>query len=102
MLSNPRTTVFLSAASVWEIAIKANLGKIAVETTLEEITIEEPARNGIRSLPITREHACYTGKLPPYHRDPFDRILVAQARLQGLTIVTRDPVFSQYDVSLFW
>jgi PIN domain nuclease of toxin-antitoxin system len=94
--------LYLSAASVWELALKHAIGKLVLKGPLARIAIEEPARNGIRSLDITREHACRTGELPLHHRDPFDRLLVAQAQLEGLTLITADPAFSDYDVATLW
>jgi len=84
--------VYLSAASVWEIVIKQGLGRLRAP---------EPAsvaarRLDFQPLPITFEHAEATASLPPVHRDPFDRILVAQARIEGLTLVTHDPSIRSY------
>ena len=64
--------------------------------------IDEPASLGFRSLSVTREHACRSGELPPHHRDPFDRLLVAQAQLEGLALVSRDPALRAYDVAVEW
>jgi PIN domain nuclease of toxin-antitoxin system len=84
--------VFLSAASVWEMAIKQTLGRLK----LPEPPSAAVARLGIARLPIAFEHAEATLALPPLHRDPFDRLLVAQARIEGLTLVTRDPQVRSY------
>jgi len=84
--------VLLSAASVWEMAIKQALGRLqapaAVSTVVDDL--------GIERLPIRFEHAEATRLLPPLHRDPFDRMLVAQAKVEGLTLVTRDPSIRSY------
>jgi len=88
--------VFLSAATVWEIAIKQAIGKLKEPPDL-------PAQirdSGFRELPITSQHALAAGRLPLIHRDPFDRMLVAQARCEDLTLVTRDPEIGKYDVAL--
>ncbi|MFE7749854.1 type II toxin-antitoxin system VapC family toxin [Streptomyces sp. NPDC057428] len=86
--------VYLSAATPWEIAIKQELGKLEGGADLAE-----RARDlQFRGLPITAEHGVRAGRLPPLHRDPFDRILVAQAQTEGLTVVTRDKWIPQYDV----
>lgn len=90
--------VYVSAASAWEIAIKAALGKIVVRASLAEAIKDY----GFRALPITLEHGDEVRALPPHHRDPFDRMLVAQARLEGLTLVSRDPAFAAYGVSVVW
>jgi PIN domain nuclease of toxin-antitoxin system len=84
--------VFLSAASVWEMAIKQKLGRLQVPEPASAVV----ARLGIARLPVTFEHAEATVVLPPLHRDPFDRLLVAQAKIEGLTVVTRDPAIRSY------
>jgi PIN domain nuclease of toxin-antitoxin system len=86
--------VRVSAATIWEIAIKQALGKIAAPADLPERVRD----SGFRELPIDFTHATAAGRLPPIHKDPFDRMLVAQARCEGLTLVTRDPHCQQYDV----
>lgn len=84
--------VFLSAASVWEMAIKQGLGRLQVPEPPSRAT----ARMGVAPLPVAFEHAEATASLPSLHRDPFDRLLVAQARVEGLTLVTRDPLIRSY------
>lgn len=84
--------VFLSAASVWEMAIKQSLGRLEVP----EPASATVAALGIGRLPVEFEHAEATVGLPALHRDPFDRLLVAQARIEGLTLVTRDPQVRSY------
>jgi PIN domain nuclease of toxin-antitoxin system len=88
--------VYLSPATVWEITIKQSLGKLAEPANLPEIVINA----GFRHLPITAEHAAVAGRLPLLHRDPFDRMLIAQARCEGFTLATRDPRIHRYDVAL--
>ena len=85
--------IYLSVASLWEIAIKRFQGKLEVEGIEEAIT-----EGSLKELPICAAHAWAAGGLPPHHRDPFDRMLVAQAQLEGLTIVSRDPRINRYDV----
>jgi PIN domain nuclease of toxin-antitoxin system len=92
---DPRNQVFVSAASVWEIAIKSALGKVQVPEDLL-VAIEE---TGFTELGITSFHAEKAGYLPLHHRDPFDRMLVAQAQAEGLTIVTKDTNIPLYGVS---
>ncbi len=87
--------VFLSAASVWEAAIKTAAGRLSTPTPIDEAA----ASAGIRELPISWTHARRASALPPLHRDPFDRMLVAQALEDGLVLVTRDPLVQQYPVS---
>jgi PIN domain nuclease of toxin-antitoxin system len=88
--------VYVSAASAWEIVIKASLGKLRT-TRRPELAVSE---GGFRSMPITFEHAEAVGALPPHHRDPFDRIIIATSRVEGLTVMTSDDTFRLYDVSL--
>jgi PIN domain nuclease of toxin-antitoxin system len=86
--------VYVSAASAWEVAIKIGLGRLRPSRTVEQ-AVEE---SGFLELPITFRHAARVAALPAHHRNPFDRLLVAQAEVEGLTLVTRDPVFGRYDV----
>jgi PIN domain nuclease of toxin-antitoxin system len=88
--------VVVSAVSVWEAEIKVELGKLRVGFDLEQA----PVTHGFEPLAITFAHAVAAARLPVHHRDPFDRMLVAQAQLEDLTLVTRDPVFGGYDVPL--
>ena len=90
--------VYVSAASAWEVAIKAALGKIEAREALSSAI----ADYGFLPLPVSLEHADAVRTLPLHHRDPFDRMLVAQAKLEGLTLVTRDQALRRYDVSTAW
>lgn len=87
----------VSAATVWEVAIKSALGKLAVPDDL----FERAAADGFRPLAITWSHAEAAGRLPRHHADPFDRMLIAQARLEDLVLMSADPAFAAYDVALF-
>jgi PIN domain nuclease of toxin-antitoxin system len=88
--------VIVSVASAWEAEIKAARGRLHLDVDLER----EPAEHGFRSLDITIAHAIAAARLPQHHGDPFDRMLVAQAQMEGLTIVSRDPVFSRSQVAV--
>jgi PIN domain nuclease of toxin-antitoxin system len=88
--------VYVSAVSAWEVAIKTGLGRLRPTRTVEEAASE----SGFLELPVTFRHAQRVTGLPPHHRDPFDRMLVAQAAVEELTLVTRDPVFVRYGVAL--
>lgn len=94
VIADPGNDVFYSAASTWEMAIKIAAGRLEVRGDLPSAI----ASSGFGALPISVEHAVAAGALPPHHHDPFDRMLVAQARLEGLTIVTRDPNIPGYEV----
>ena len=87
--------VFLSAASVWEASIKAAAGRLAAPTPIEEAATDA----GIAELPVRWAHARRAAELPDLHRDPFDRMLVAQALEEGLVLLTRDPLVRQYPVA---
>ena len=88
--------MWVSTASAWEIAIKTALGKVRPPGPLAEAV----ETSGFRQLPVTFRHAAEAGTLPVHHRDPLDRMLVAQARLEGLTLVTHDEVFDRYSLTL--
>lgn len=94
--------VFVSAASCWEIAIKAQLGKLRLPNSAEAFVSEHLQLNAFRPLSITVSHALRTAALPAIHRDPFDRIIVAQSELEQFAIVTSDPLIQQYKVSTIW
>ncbi|MET7366692.1 type II toxin-antitoxin system VapC family toxin [Streptomyces sp. NPDC005566] len=93
-LLDTEPSVHLSAVSAWEISIKQSLGKLDGPDDLAERVRDSQ----FTALPITAGHGVRAGKLPPLHRDPFDRILVAQAQIEGMTVVTRDKWIPQYDV----
>lgn len=86
--------VYVSATSAWEVAIKIAIGRLQLGDPFETHVQEA----GFEPLPITFAHAAEVARLPPHHADPFDRMLVAQARLEGLTLVTHDRTFLAYDV----
>lgn len=90
--------VFISAASAWEAAIKAGLGKLRLPESFESGV----AKSGFRQLPIGLGHAARVSDLPPHHQDPFDRMLVAQAQSEGLTLVSHDRNLAPYDVPILW
>lgn len=94
--------LLLSAASGWEIAIKASLGRITLPVPIARFLSEQLQRNGIGALPVEMRHALGVHALSLLHRDPFDRLLVAQARLEKLCILTSDPQIEQYDVETLW
>lgn len=93
-IADPENLVYLSAASIWEVASKRRLGKLRLDGPLRADD------DGWLDLPIAASHAEAAGDLPLHHRDPFDRMLVAQARLERLTLVTRDARLDRYDTSI--
>jgi PIN domain nuclease of toxin-antitoxin system len=102
LLQDPGNELFLSAASSFEVAIKWALGKLALPAPPQVYVPGQIARTGVAPLPIEHMHALAVAELPPHHRDPFDRLLIAQAKLEGLTIVTVDRRMSVYDVPILW
>ena len=90
--------VFVSAASAWEVAIKSAAGKIRLGAPFSDGV----AQSGFVPLPINLAHAAAAGELPPHHRDPFDRMLVAQAQLERLTLVSSDRQLEPYGTSIIW
>lgn len=84
----------VSAATLWELSIKQSVGKLTVDVDLRE----HAEQQGFRELPISGIHAAAVRDLPPHHRDPFDRMLVAQTGVEGLTLVTADHILAAYDV----
>ena len=93
LILEPDNEIYVSAASIWEIAIKEALGQIQVDPSLLVASIAE---SGFRELPVTARHAIETGKLPPHHRAPFDRLLVAQCRVEPMYLLTHDRLLAAY------
>jgi PIN domain nuclease of toxin-antitoxin system len=100
LLNDPSNDVAFSAASAWEIAIKWRIGRLTLADSPERYIPLQLLRQGISSLEVTVRHAVATADLPPHHGDPFDRLLMAQARCDGLTLVTADATLAQYPVAL--
>ena len=96
-ITNPDHDVAVSAASIWEAAIKRALGKLRFETS---VLLDTLSRGGIRVVAVTAEHALAAGDLPRHHDDPFDRMLVAQAVAEGLILISRDARLRAYQVAL--
>jgi len=93
---------FLSVASLWEMAIKLSLGKLSLSEPFEVLLPEQMRLNGINLLGIEMEHTALVAKLPFHHRDPFDRLLIAQAMVERIPIVSADTAFDAYDVKRLW
>jgi PIN domain nuclease of toxin-antitoxin system len=97
LIADPATPIFVSSASFWEAAIKRAKGRLAFDTAA---LVGAVARIGLKHLPITIDHALGAGDLPHHHDDPFDRMLVAQAMAEGLTVITRDVRLRAYRVAI--
>ncbi|MGI8638337.1 MAG: type II toxin-antitoxin system VapC family toxin [Pyrinomonadaceae bacterium] len=101
-VKNPANQVFLSVASVWEMQIKIKLEKMVFNDTLENIITEQQTVNNIQILPVELSHALYLENLPLHHKDPFDRLLISQAIVENMTLVSADANFAKYQVKLLW
>ena len=102
IISDRSVTVLVSVATAWEISIKVALGKLQLELPPAEYVPERVRRHGFEPLQIEMEHALLAGALPRHHGDPFDRLLVAQSRLEDAPLVTGDPLLGLYDIDVIW
>ena len=102
MISDRAQSLYLSAASSWEIAIKVAVGKLQLPDAPARYIPNRMAALDIIGLPVEHAHALKVFDLPRYHRDPFDRILIAQAQAESLTLLTADPAVAAYDVEILW
>jgi PIN domain nuclease of toxin-antitoxin system len=100
LLSNPDNELYLSAASTWEIAIKYCLGKLPLPEPPALFVPPRLSRDGVISLPVEHAHTLAVAELPPHHNDPFDRLLVAQARIERMSLASVDAVLKKYEVEL--
>jgi PIN domain nuclease of toxin-antitoxin system len=96
MISNDRNQIFVSAATTWEISIKMAIGKLRAPEDMDSVVEDE----GFSKLPISLYHGQLAGSLPEHHRDPFDRMLIAQAQAEGLILITADENISLYNLLL--
>jgi|SRR5579884_2810187 len=100
-LRDPANEVWLSVVSVWEMVIKVPLGKLTLRLPLADIVSQQQS-NGLRVLQAALAHVLAVEGLPPIHKDPFDRLLIAQANVEGCELVSADPVIRQYPVRVLW
>jgi len=98
-IADPTNVALVSAATIWELEIKRALGRLEVG---DGDLVAEIAANDFGELPVEARHAAEAARLPPFHTDPFDRMLVAQARLDGMVCVTIDPAFDLYGAATLW
>lgn len=94
--------VLLSIASIWEIAIKAALGRLPLPSPVRSFVPQQMTENKIGLLPVALDHALEAGSLPHHHRDPFDRMLVVQARMEEMPIISADPELDRYGIERVW
>jgi PIN domain nuclease of toxin-antitoxin system len=102
LLLDPENELFLSSVSSWEIAIKYSLGKLPLPLPPAEYVPSRMETSGTSALPVLHAHALHVETLPLHHGDPFDRLLIAQAQLEGLNVLTADRKFAAYDVEILW
>lgn len=94
--------IFLSLASLWEIQIKSQLGKLILKGHLADIVQAQQTANNIILLPIELSHILALDSLPQHHKDPFDRLLIAQSRVESAAMISRDSIFDRYDCQVIW
>ena len=94
--------VYFSAASAWEMSIKIRLGRLTIEEELEPFIVKQLAENNFSTLSITVLHSLYTSKLPEIHKDPFDRMIIAQSRLENMSLISKDKNIKKYKVPMVW
>lgn len=102
VIGNPRNECFLSLASCWEMAIKSSIGKLTLTMSVERFVAEQIAEDGFALLPVEFRHVCKVESLPFHHRDPFDRLLVAQSIIEKMAIVSADTTLDRYGVRRIW
>jgi PIN domain nuclease of toxin-antitoxin system len=102
IIADGQNEIFLSAASVWEIVIKTAKGRLVLPESPAQYISSRMSLYRFRSLPIQISHAMHVYELPPYHNDPFDRILIAQSRLESLPMLTKDEDILRYDLETIW
>ncbi|MCP4701013.1 MAG: type II toxin-antitoxin system VapC family toxin [Gammaproteobacteria bacterium] len=98
----PDNEVFFSLVSAWEMQIKQQLGKLDLDVPLGQLIHEQYENNALHFLPIELSHILRIGELPFQHKDPFDRLLIAQAIQENMTLLSSDGIFSEYPVSILW
>lgn len=101
-MKNESNAIVLSVASVWEMAMKAALGKLRLPQAVESFVPQQMQLNMIGQLGVDFRHAARVEGLPPHHSDPFDRVLIAQALTEGIPIISADPAFDAYGVHRIW
>ena len=101
MIENPENYCYVSIASFWEMSIKYSLGKLKLKAELKRI-FELFFESGLKVLPITPEHVLTNASLDFFHRDPFDRLIIAQAKREGYSIISKDEEFANYSVNVIW
>lgn len=102
LCDDPSNMLLLSVASVWEMQIKTQLGKIVFARPLTDLISQQQQTNHLEVLDVTLSHVLALDGLPVSHKDPFDRLLVAQANIEGAVLLSHDPIFEEYPVTVLW
>jgi len=102
LCQNQENTLLLSVASVWEMQIKLQLGKLKLTLPLPILIESQKTTNNIQVLSVELEHVLALENLPSHHKDPFDRLLIAQANVEDFVVVSNDPIFKKYPVKVVW
>ena len=102
LLKQPKNELLLSLVSVWEMQIKVQLGKLTLRNDLKDIVQQQQTINGIELLPVSLAHVLDIDELLYHHKDPFDRLLIAQSRVESVSLVSGDRIFQQYDCTVVW
>lgn len=102
LCKNIDNNLILSVASVWEMQIKLQLGKLKLKIPLQELIVSQQQTNNIQILSIDLNHVLELHNLPAHHNDPFDRLLISQANSENIHLVSKDEVFTKYEVKLLW
>jgi len=102
IIKDSKNEIYFSAASAWEIAIKTKLDRLKIKGDLESFIIEQLSTNSFVPLSITISHSLYTERLPQFHKDPFDRIIIAQSKLEDLPLISTDKKIRKYPTTVVW
>lgn len=102
LIASRRSKLYWSVVSSWEISIKNRLGRLEFDEPPEALIPSELDRNYIETLTILNPHAFLAGQLPSHHKDPFDRMLIAQAQIESMGVITNDSKFDLYDIEVYW
>ena len=102
IIRDHQNDIFFSAASVWEMSIKIRLGRLTIEDDLEPFIIKQLVENHFHALSVSILHSLYTSKLPEIHKDPFDRMIIAQSQVEDMPLITRDKHIKKYKVPVVW
>ena len=102
IIEDSKNKIYFSAASAWEIAIKTKLARLKIKGEFESFIIEQLSTNSFVPLSITISHSLYTERLPQIHKDPFDRIIIAQSKLEDLPLISKDKKIRKYKLAMIW